>query len=593
MDNPPLDTAADLGAGNSAAAIEAYMSGSKDDRRVRFQHRRRFLRNAALGMGAGILCRFPSFALAAPRSTINLLVNEPGDTIPPEIYGHFLEDFGTVIYDGVWVGENSKIPNVGGVRKALIEGLRAVRSPVIRWPGGSFADAYDWKDGIGPRQSRPRRTNPYLDDSEVGVTPGPQDYESNQFGTPEFMQLCKLAGSQPYLTANVRSLPAVDFRRWVEYCNSPRGSTALAEMRRSDGSPEPFNVLYWGIGNEQWTYLSADEYAKEFRRFTQSVSAQRLNLKFIASGPIADGILPEGERKAQVQQWMTGLLKQPISDLNFPYGISLHYYTFNLSGHAQGTAKDYTKVQRSDTRFDASEWYEQLRQSNKVEGMIESYWAAAARYDPGHRVKLVVDEWGAFYKPESKLNPANLQGHAVTLRDALSSALALDIFNRHCDKVAMANLSFMINALSSLFFAQEEKFLTTPIFHVFQMYAAHQGGRRIRCTFDAPSISYEVAGQKSSIWGLNGSASVRGRDLTLTVVNPHISEAHEASIAIRGGSIKAGLVTTLTHRDIHAQNTFMTPSEVQPVTAQLNTDPSGVRHVFSPRSVTKIHFTLA
>ena len=156
--------------------------------------RRDFLRNSAFGIGLGLLGRFPSLARAAPHSTIEVLLNEPGETIAPEIYGHFLEHFGTVIYDGVWVGENSKIPNVNGIRKALIDGLRDVKSPIIRWPGGGFADSYDWKDGIGPRRSRPRRTNPYVDFPDSGVIHGPQDYESNQFGTPEFMQLCKLTG---------------------------------------------------------------------------------------------------------------------------------------------------------------------------------------------------------------------------------------------------------------------------------------------------------------------------------------------------------------------------------------------------------------
>jgi alpha-N-arabinofuranosidase len=204
---------------------------------------------------AAATCVAPSLRSQTADAHVEILLDEPVGTIAPEIYSHFVEHLGTVVYGGIWVGENSKIPNIGGIRKELVEKLRKVRPAVVRWPGGCFADQYDWRDGVGERSKRPRRTNYWVDAKEWSKNSsktGPQRFDPNHFGTIEFFRFCRLAGAAPYFAANLRSLPAQEFWRWVEYCNSPAGSTTLADQRASDGEREPLNVRFWGVGNESW-----------------------------------------------------------------------------------------------------------------------------------------------------------------------------------------------------------------------------------------------------------------------------------------------------------------------------------------------------
>ncbi len=238
--------------------------------------------------------RPPAAALvAAPRTSraatgrIDVLVNEPIGTIAPDIYGHFVEHLGGVVYDGVWVGEGSKVPNTQGIRQAVIDGMKKLPKGAIRWPGGCFADSYDWRDGTGPREQRPRRTNFWAGGTR-GDAMGPSKYDPNHFGSVDFARLCRLVGSEPYFAANLRSLPARDFYQWVEYCNSPAGTTALADLRARDGAKDPLKVRYWGVGNESWGCggdFTAEEYAVEFRRFTSWVPGFDTPLSFVASGP--------------------------------------------------------------------------------------------------------------------------------------------------------------------------------------------------------------------------------------------------------------------------------------------------------------------
>jgi alpha-N-arabinofuranosidase len=287
--------------------------------------RRKFLRESALGASALLLARPASLATAAlssgPDTRIEILPGEVLGTISPNIYGHFLEHIGGVIYDGVWVGENSKILNVGGIRKDLIDEMCKIKAPVVRYPGGCFADSYDWRDGVGPAEKRPRRTNFWNNEDETSGAPANHHFESNQFGTDEFMRFCKAVGCQPYLAANVRSLPAEDFYRWVEYCNSPAGSTSLAEQRAASGSPQPYDVRYWGVGNESWGCggnFTAQEYAVEFRRYTTWVPEYGHPLSFVASGPNSDN-----------WQWTQGFFEEIArkdKDLfSSIFGWALHY----------------------------------------------------------------------------------------------------------------------------------------------------------------------------------------------------------------------------------------------------------------------------
>lgn len=541
--------------------------------------RRDFVRTGLLAAGAAV-CARPS-GLAAARSSssadsrIEILLDEPLGTISPNIYGHFVEHLGGVVYDGVWVGEESRVVNVHGLRKSLVEEMRKIKAPVARYPGGCFADSYNWRDGVGPADQRPRRTNFWSDKTET-----------NRFGTNEFMRLCQLTGCQPYLAANLRSLPAEDFYRWVEYCNAPARSTSLAELRAAAGFPEPFKVRFWGVGNESWGCggnFTAQEYAVEFRRFASWVPHYGQELALIASGPSSDD-----------WDWTRGffeeLLRKGDGQLNSVYSLSVHHYAANLS---RGRTPDWEKGKGDALTFEPVDWYELMREGQRIEEIIEGHWRILSQFDSRRRVKLILDEWGPWYRGGSELTPGFLFEQTPTLRDAVFSAMTLDIFNRHPDKVVMANCAQLINCLNSLYLAHEDKFCVTPVGQVFEMYAGHQGGESLRTVFCAPAVHYDRDGKTASFWGLQGSASLLGRELQLTVVNPHVNEARETSIAIRGARVSSASLTVLTGSDIHVHNTFEQPNALQPQSRALQPDKAGLTVVFPPASVTRLSLVLS
>ena len=302
-----------------------------------------------------------------------------------------------------------------------------IKAPVIRYPGGCFADSYDWRDGIGPADKRPRRTNFWIQD-EAAATPASHKYDPNQFGTDEFIQFCRLIGSQPYLAANVRSLPAAEFYRWVEYCNSPAGSTTLADVRASAGYAEPYGVRYWGVGNESWGCggnFTAQEYAVEFRRYTAWVPRYAPRnaepLSFIASGANDD-------KWDWTREFLEEIVRKGRGELRSIYGLALHYYAWNLS---RGRTQNWVEGKGDALQFDVVDWYELLRQGDVMESLINGHWQAMGEFDREHSVKLVVDEWGPWYKPGSEATPGDTIEQTPTLRDALFSAMTLDTFNRH------------------------------------------------------------------------------------------------------------------------------------------------------------------
>jgi len=547
--------------------------------------RRQFIRNTAIGAGGLLLTKTLPSAFAAdssPDSRIEVLLGEPLGTISPDIYGHFVENLSGVVYDGIWVGESSKIPNVNGIRKELVDEMRKIKPAVVRFPGGCFADSYDWRDGIGPVDKRPRRTN-FWAEGEPAAAPASHRYDPNRFGTNEFAHFCSLIGAQPYLAANLRSLPAEELYRWVEYCNSPAGSTTLADVRAAEGYSEPFNVRFWGVGNESWGCggnFTAQEYAVEYRRYTTWVPRYGRELSFIASGPNDDSW-------AWTRDFLQEILRKGPRELRSIYGLALHYYAWNLS---RGRTKDWVEGKGDALKFDTVDWYEMLRQGDVMESLINGHWQIMGEFDPEHHVKLVVDEWGPWYKPGSEASPTTDQIEQIpTLRDAVFSGMTLDTFNRHPEKVTMANCAQLINCLNSLYLAHEDKFCVTPVGHVFAMYAAHQGGQALRTMFSAPAVNYDRDGKPATFWGLKGSASLHDKELVLTVTNPHVSEARAAEIVVRGGTIRSGSATVLTHSDIHAHNTFEQRNAVVPQTKPM--DASG-RFTFPPASVTRLTLTL-
>jgi alpha-N-arabinofuranosidase len=553
--------------------------------------RRDFVLGVAAGGGAlclasqrKLLALMP--ALQGLESRIEILTAEPVGTIAPEIYGHFAEHLGGVVYDGIWVGENSKIANVNGIRKSLIDAFAKIKPSVVRWPGGCFADSYNWRDGIGPKNKRPRTTNFWRDAREwpKDAPDGPWKYDTNQFGTDDFLRFCKLTGAQPYIAANLRSLPAKDFYEWVEYCNSPAGTTTLADMRAVNGERDGAKVRFWGIGNESWGCggnFTPEEYAAEYRRFTAWAPRYGVDLAFIGAGP-------NGGDLDWTRRFFTKLNERRA--LGAMWGWAMHHYSWNVSS---GRTTDWFQGKGDAVNYPDEEWYEMLREADRIDGMIAECWSVMGEIDRNHRIKLVVDEWGTWFKSGSEVNNTHLLGQQSTIRDAVLAGLTLDTFHRHAEKIGMAAIAQLVNCLQSLFLAHEDKFVLTPTYHVFDMYAAHQGKTSVRTVVTAPRANYTRAGQPATIRGLNGSASLNGKQLVVTVTNSDPKSARETEIAVRGASVKSVKGTVLSASDIHAHNSFADPNQVTPKDAGARLSGSSLVHAFPPASVTKLEIELA
>ncbi len=561
--------------------------------------RRRFLKASTLTASA-LALRGPGLLAQSAQADahIEILPGEPIATISPEIYSHFIEHLGGVIYDGVWVGEKSKIPNVNGVRKAFIDTMRAVQAPVLRWPGGCFADSYDWRDGIGPREKRSARAGFW------------DQQDTNQYGLHEFMHTCRAIGCKPYLAANLRTLPARDFYQFIEYCNAPAGDipsnsaapavpNGVAAQRAANGDSAPFNVDLWGVGNESWGCggnLTPEEYAAEYRRYTAwTPSYSKEPLRLVAVGPNGDDV-----------DWTNRLFKalHANAESRHLWGLSIHYYTSGSpSKFAAGDA----------LQFNNDDFYDLLTRASIMDRVVNDHWNAMGNTDTSHHVKLVVDEWGAWYGKGTELAPQYNLSQQSTMRDALLTGITLDVFQRHADKVAVANVAQSINCIHSLMLAQEDKFTVTPPFHVFQMYLPHRGAQAVRAEFTAPTITNPLAGAPipvggnsyigsldavKTLAGLSGSASIatngNGKQLTLSVVNPHIDRPITTEVAVRGATIASVKGTVLASRDVHDHNDFAHPNAVKPAAATTGS-PSGGRllHTFPAASVTTLQLTLA
>lgn len=549
--------------------------------------RREFV-GASLASGLALVTRngFAARQAKLADARIEVLLDEPIGRIAPEIYGHFVEHLGGVVYDGIWVGENSKVPNVGGLRKALVDALKRVNPSVIRWPGGCFADSYNWRDGVGPKKDRPRRPSFWIDAPEwpKGAPDGPWKYDTNQFGTDDFVRFCQLTGAQPYLAANLRSLTPKDFYEWVDYCNSPADTTTLADLRAAHGSREPYKVRYWGIGNESWGCggnFSADEYAIEYRRFAEWVPRYGLNMAYIGSGP-------NGGDLAWSRKFFGKLAEK--GGFGRMWGWALHHYSWNVS---QGRTNDWVQGKGEGLNYPDVEYYELLAHADQMESLITDHWSVMGEFDRQHRVKLVVDEWGAWYKPGSELHNTHLLGQQNTMRDAVLAGLTLDTFHRHADKVAMANIAQLVNCLQALFFAHEDKFAVTPTYHAFDLYLPHQGADSLRTLVSAPRSTYTRAGKAASVRGLSSSASRKDKQVTVTVTNLDLAQTRETEIALRGAAIKEIKVTTLGGGDARAHNSFEQPRavELKEGKAVLRADGTATCSL-APASVTRLQITL-
>ena len=532
--------------------------------------RRAFLTTVA-GAGLGVLTA--SRRSLAADSVIDLAVDRPGAVITPAIYGHFIEHLGGVIYDGLWVGRESKIPNVDGLRRQFVDDMKRLGAPALRWPGGCFADGYHWRDGIGPAASRPRTYNFW----ESRMPPGMHATETNQFGVHEFMHLCRLVGAEPYLAANVGSGTPREFHDWVSYCNAPSGTERLAAERAANGDAAPFGVKYWGVGNESWGCggdMKPGEYAEQYRRFVTQFPA------YVEPFLIATG--PRGHSRDMDLGWTTGFFEAMQGSRSPLHGFSPHFYT------------DFRSNPMRVADFTAPEWYAVLLEGLRTEQVIETHWNAMAKYDAEQHTRLVVDEWGVWYKPGEEIAPGYILSQPVTLRDALHTAITFDVFNRHADKIAMANVAQTVNCIHSLFLAVGDRYTRTPPYYVFEMYRPHMGARAVPMRIPDEPQTVAVQQGTASIPRLTGSASIREKRLTVTLTNPSVDAGVTARLRLGGGArVSEGRGRVLTHSDMRARNTFERPDEVALATLTVTVDRDSLLVEIPRHSVVALEIAIA
>ena len=495
--------------------------------------------------------------------TAKLTINpaDPVAVINPNIYGHFAEHLGRCIYDGIWVGEDSSIPNTGGFRNDIIQVLQKMKAPVIRWPGGCFADDYHWQDGIGPRSKRPRRINIHW--GEV--------IENNHVGTQEFAHFCRLVGAEPYFCGNVGSGTVRELRDWVEYCNFP-GDSTWGSQRVADGSPEPLGVTYWGVGNENWGCggnFSPEDYGTEFRRyasFMRGFGGKQLYL--IACGPSSNDV-----------DWTN----------RFFHKLNKDYWQFrNIHGYA---AHYYCGTAGSATEYTLDQWYQLIAQGLRMEPLVVQQRAAMDAYDPQRRIGLIVDEWGTWHPVEKGTNPRFLY-QQNSLRDGLVAAATLDIFNRHADKVVMANIAQTINVLQAMVLTQGEDMLVTPTGYVYQMYAPHQGGQSLHTRLETDMVTFDRGGKPESIPCVAGSVSLKDDRLFLTLTNAHAVESAVLSLHLLGGATVQSASASILTGEIHAYNTFEQPESLVPTAYPLEAHGSVFSIHLPPASVLAVDIQL-
>jgi len=532
-------------------------------------NRRKFLEaGTSLALGALTASRLAYGADAE----IVVSPSEPGETINPHIYGHFIEHLGGVIYDGVWVGRGSRIPNVNGIRKQFVDDMKRIGAPNLRWPGGCFADGYHWRDGIGKASSRPRTYNFW----QRRMPTGTDATETNQFGIHEFMQLCRLVGAEPYVAANVGSSTPAEFHDWVSYCNAPAGTLSLADERAANGDPQPFNIQYWGVGNESWGcggMMRPEEYAGKYRQFV----TQFPNYKepfLIATGPrghSADGDIG----------WTSGFF-EGMRGFEPPQGFSIHFYT------------DLRPTPLKAADFNQPEWYEVLRRGVRIDKVIESHWQEMGKFDSKRRTKLLVDEWGVWYKPGEELAPAYILSQPITLRDAVHTGLTFDIFNRHADKIVMANVAQTVNCIHSLFLARGSQFVRTPVYYVFEMYRPHMGARQVPVANPVAELNVPVLAGQARLPGLSASASIRDRTLAVTLTNPSTESPLKTRIRLAGGArAKEARGAVIAHEDMKAMNTFADPEKVRPAPLAVNVSGDALELTLPKQAVAMVQCDLS
>lgn len=469
-----------------------------------------------------------------------LVINETKKlgTIAPEIYGHFSEHLGRCIYEGLYVGENSDIPNVNGMRTDVVDALKEIQVPVLRWPGGCFADEYHWKDGIGDKSRRKKMINTHWG----GVT------EDNSFGTHEFMELCRQIGCKTYVNGNLGSGTVQEMSEWVEYMTF-NGVSPMAGLRRENGHAEPWKVDYFGVGNENWGCggnMTPEYYGNEYRRYQTYVRQydEDYPIKKVACGANGDDY-----------HWTEGVMKTcfdhaPEQSHGFMDHISLHYYTHACSWEQKGSA----------TEFDDEAWYRTLKNTLYMEELICRHSAIIDRYDPEKKIGLSVDEWGTWFTVEPGTNPGFLY-QQNTVRDALVAGINLNIFNKHCDRVKMACIAQMVNVLQAVILTEGEKMVKTPTWHVFHMYRHHQGAELLESSL---SGSGETGIGEWQVPEITESVSEKDGVINITLNNLSVTDSKELTIHFAGEK-KYSICEEkiVTGGDVHDMNSFDAPDMVK------------------------------
>ena len=469
-------------------------------------------------------------AAAEPSARFVLRADQPGPVIDRNIQGQFAEHLGRGVYGGIWVGENSPIPNIRGYRKDVVEALQRIKTPVVRWPGGCFADEYHWREGIGPRDQRPVRVNTHWGGVE----------ETNAFGTHEFFEFAELIGARTYLAANIGSGSVQEMADWIEYITTPTRST-LGQLRRKNGREQPFKLDYVGIGNEAWGCggsMLPDFYADLFRQYST----------FVSSPPGAKIVKAAVGPSAGDYGWTEAVMARAGENMD---ALSLHYYTLPTDdwGH-KGAA----------TGFDEAQWISTMSHTLRMDELITRHSAIMDKHDPKKRVALYVDEWGAWYDSTPGSTPGFLE-QQNTLRDAVLAAVNLNIFHQHADRVRMANLAQMVNVLQAMILTDGAKMVLTPTYHVFDMYQGFQDATLL--PLEGRSDVYSYGG--TSVPAVHASAA-RGKDGVTRIGLANLDPNASAKVAIGLTGLNARTVSgrVLTAATMDAHNRFDAPNAVRP-----------------------------
>lgn len=470
---------------------------------------------------------FSGVVNAQQKATVSVKPSADAPVISKHIYGHFAEHLGRCIYDGIYVGENSNIPNTNGVRNDIISALKELGIPNLRWPGGCFADTYHWKDGIGPKKDRPTMVNQWWG----GTT------EDNSFGTHDFLNLCEVLGTEPYLAANVGSGTPQEMKDWVAYVNH-QGKSPMSDLRKQNQRDTPWGVKYWGVGNEMWGCggnMTPEFYANLFRQYSTFMTDWSNSDKLfrIASGAnVAD------------YHWTEVLMRDIPRGLI--EGVALHSYSF-VNWDKKG----------SSTQFDEAMYFQTMETALKMEELVRKHSEIMDKYDPAKKTALIVDEWGGWYEVEPGTNPGFLY-QQNTMRDAMIAGTTLNIFNNHSDRVRMANLAQTVNVLQAVILTEKDKMLLTPTYHVMHMYKVHQDAKLIPVEFQSPE--YKHGGK--TLPALSVSASEKDGKKHFSIVNIHPNQTMTVDLDVKSLNLKNASGKIVASSKLQDHNTFENPTKI-------------------------------